>query len=204
MSSRKKTTQTTTASAALDTELVPQPVAQAALSSVDARVPAVLATPEVDFPAALLLAIPWGHHAVLMEKVKDAAARHWYMRAAAVDNGWSRHVLHHIDGDSHRRTGRAARNFALRLPSPDSAMVQQTVKAPYLFDFLTLQEPFDERGLETGHRRVQLRAVARTARRLEVRPAHRRGHRARADRPHRRRCGPMSRHTHPSTETPTP
>lgn len=85
-----------------------------------------------------------------MEKVKDAVARQWYMRAAA-DNGWSRELLqNHIDGNSHRRTGSAASNFALRLPVPDSAMVQQTVKDPYLFDFLTLQEPFHERELETG------------------------------------------------------
>ncbi|WP_235578373.1 YhcG family protein [Pseudorhodoferax sp. Leaf267] len=137
--------------AALDAELVPQPVAQAAQppeGAADALVP--LAAPGADFPAALLLAIPWGHHAVLMEKVKDAAARQWYMRAA-VDNGWSRELLHnHISSDSHRRAGRAASNFALRLPAPDSGMVQQTVKDPYLFDFLTLREPFHERELETG------------------------------------------------------
>lgn len=139
--------------AVLDSELVPQPVAQAALpptGAADALLSVPPATPGVDFSAALLLAIPWGHHAVLMEKVKDAAARQWYM-CAAVDNGWSRYRLQeHIDSDSHRRTGRAASNFALRLPAPDSAMVQQTLKDPYLFDFLTLQESFHERELETG------------------------------------------------------
>lgn len=143
-------------SAALDAELVPQPVAQAALppaGAANALAPLAQPAPTAsgaDFPAALLLAIPWGHHAVLMEKVKDAVARQWYMRAA-VENGWSRELLqNHIDSSSHRRAGRAASNFALRLPAPDSAMVQQTVKDPYLFDFLTLQEPFHERELETG------------------------------------------------------
>lgn len=140
----------------LGPELVPQPVAQAAPQPMDAAGALDTATPGTssalseDGSGALLLAIPWGHHAVLMEKVKDAAARQWYMRAA-VDNGWSRYLLQeHIDGDSHRRTGRAASNFALRLPATDSAMVQQTLKDPYLFDFLTLQEPFHERELETG------------------------------------------------------
>jgi hypothetical protein len=56
--------------AALDSELVPQPVAQV---SVDPAVAGAL--PGVDFSAPLLLAMPWGHHAVLMDKVKDAAAR---------------------------------------------------------------------------------------------------------------------------------
>ncbi|MBC7377403.1 MAG: DUF1016 domain-containing protein [Burkholderiaceae bacterium] len=139
------------AALALASELVPQPVAQAVPQPVGAAaVPTVPAVPVVDFPAVLLLAMPWGHHAVLMEKVKDAAARQWYMRAA-VDSGWSRYLLQeHIDTDSRRRTGRAASNFALRVPAADSAMVQQTLKDPYLFDFLTLQAPFRERELETG------------------------------------------------------
>ncbi|MDZ7923733.1 MAG: PDDEXK nuclease domain-containing protein [Marinagarivorans sp.] len=130
---------------ALDAELVPQTVAQVAATLTDeARLPAM------GFSAPLLLAIPWGHHAVLMEKVKDAAARQWYMQAA-LDNGWSRYLLQdHISAASYQRAGKAANNFSLRLPAPDSALVQQTLKDPYLFDFLTLAEPFLERELETG------------------------------------------------------
>lgn len=133
--------------AVLDTELVPQPVAQLA-GTPDSS--ASLTTAVQAFPAALLLALPWGHHALLMEKVKDAAARQWYMQAA-VENGWSRYLLQdHIQAASHLRAGQAAGNFSLRLPPPDSALVQQTLKDPYLFDFLTLEEPFRERELETG------------------------------------------------------
>ena len=132
---------------AVDAELVPQPVAQLAARTGGAT---SLPLAVEEFPAALLLAVPWGHHAVLMEKVKDAAARQWYMRAA-VENGWSRYLLlDHIQAASHRRAGQAASNFSLRLPEPDSALVQQTLKDPYLFDFLTLEEPFHERELETG------------------------------------------------------
>ena len=117
--------------AALDSELVPQAVAQV-------------------FSAPLLLALPWGHHAVLMEKVKDSAARQWYMQAA-LDSGWSRYLLQdHIQANSHQRAGKVANNFSLRLPAPDSGLVQQTLKDPYLFDFLTLETSFHERELETG------------------------------------------------------
>jgi predicted nuclease of restriction endonuclease-like (RecB) superfamily len=133
-----------------DAELVPQPVAQARLPEPCPGGAVDLPLAGVEFPAGLLLAVPWGHHAVLMEKLKDATVREWYMRAA-VENGWSRDLLQdHIAAASHRRAGQAASNFSLRLPAPDSALVQQTLKDPYLFDFLTLADPFHERELETG------------------------------------------------------
>lgn len=136
---------------ALNNALVPQPVAQdEAPPKAHSGGAADLPLPVVTFHSSVLLALPWGHHAVLMEKVKDAAARHWYMQAA-VENGWSRQQLQdHIQAASHRRAGQAASNFSLRLPTPDSALVQQTLKDPYLFDFLTLEEPFHERELESG------------------------------------------------------
>lgn len=124
-------------------EFVPQ---AAALIEASAKVPQAAAL----FTADLVLSLPWGHHAVLMEKIKDAAARNWYMRAA-IANGWSRNVLQmQIQTAAHARAGQAASNFALRLPAPDSDLVQQALKDPYLFDFLTLTEPFRERELEIG------------------------------------------------------
>lgn len=120
----------------------PQPVAQTSAGKVQ--------QPVALFPPELVLAVPWGHHGVLMAKVKDLPTRGWYMRAA-VENGWSRPVLlMQIESAAHLRLGRAASNFALRLPAPDSDLVQQTLKDPYLFDFLTLEADFHERELETG------------------------------------------------------
>jgi hypothetical protein len=43
-----------------------------------------------------------------------------------------------IESAAHQRLGKLISNFALRLPEPDSDLVQQTMKDPYLFDFLTL------------------------------------------------------------------
>lgn len=54
---------------------VPQAVAQL---EGDAIVPQAAAL----FPAELLLALPWGHHAELMAKVKEPATRQWYMQTA--------------------------------------------------------------------------------------------------------------------------
>ena len=40
----------------------------------------------------LLWRIPWGHHALLIEKVKDVSTRLWYMRQT-LEQGWSRNIL---------------------------------------------------------------------------------------------------------------
>lgn len=55
-----------------------------------------------------------------------------------------------IESAAHNRLGRTTSNFAKRLPPPDSDLVQQTLKDPYLFDFLTLEAGFHERELEAG------------------------------------------------------
>lgn len=61
------------------------------------------------FDASLLWAIPWFHHVVLMEKVKDRAARRWYMERTLA-NGWSRNILAmQIDAQAHARRAAAAR-----------------------------------------------------------------------------------------------
>ena len=135
-----------------DMAFVPRTVAQTGTTEKGSQPVAQLPDAEKSalFSAELLLALPWGHHAELMTKVKDAQTRHWYMQAA-VENGWSRAVLlAQIETTAHARLGRAASNFALRLPAPDSDLVQQTLKDPYLFDFLTLDTGFHERELEVG------------------------------------------------------
>lgn len=114
---------------------VPQPVA-------------LLADPEpvMEYGASivdeeLLWSIPWGHHAILIEKIKDLPTRLWYMRHT-VEQGWSRNMLAlMIDSHIHTRQGLATSNFSARLPAPQSDLVQQALKDPYLFDFLTLEEP---------------------------------------------------------------
>jgi predicted nuclease of restriction endonuclease-like (RecB) superfamily len=99
---------------------------------------------------SLLWLIPWFHHVILMEKVKDLPARRWYM-AQTITNGWSRSILAlQIEGQAHIRHGKASSNFSAILPPSQSDLAQQTLKDPYIFDFLTLTEPFHERELETS------------------------------------------------------
>src|SRR6202043_4070326 len=57
--------------------------------------------------------IPWKHNCVLLDRVKDAKIREFYIRQT-VGQGWSRSVLvHHLDTELHKRIGKAPTNFAL-------------------------------------------------------------------------------------------
>jgi predicted nuclease of restriction endonuclease-like (RecB) superfamily len=99
---------------------------------------------------SLLWMIPWGHHALLLAKLAEPGERIWYMQQTLA-NGWSRNVLAlAIERRAHQRHGKAITNFAQLLPSPQSDLAQQTLKDPYIFDFLTLERPFRERELEVG------------------------------------------------------
>lgn len=125
------------------TALLPQPAAKLVEG---VKVPQAAA----QMPDSLLWAIPWFHHIILMEKVKALATRRWYMEQTLA-NGWSRNILAmQIEAQAHARHGKARSNFALTLPEHQSDLVQQALKDPYIFDFLTLTEPFQERELETA------------------------------------------------------
>lgn len=97
----------------------------------------------------LVSQIPWGHNILLMERVKDLSSRFWYMEQT-IQNGWSRDTLGlMIKSGAHLRQGKAVSNFSLTLPDPQSDLARQSLKDPYIFDFLTLTEPFNEREMET-------------------------------------------------------
>lgn len=94
--------------------------------------------------------IPWFHNVVLIGKVKDPSQRVWYA-AKALEHGWSRAVLTvQIESDLFGRQGKAVTNFTQTLPNPQSDLAQQSLKDPYLFDFLTLGVDAAERDLESG------------------------------------------------------
>ncbi|QDT05233.1 hypothetical protein K227x_36320 [Rubripirellula lacrimiformis] len=94
--------------------------------------------------------IPWSHNTLLIEKVKDPVERHWYA-AKTLEHGWSRAVLTvQIESGLYQRQGKAITNFVATLPPPQSDLAQESLKDPYLFDFLTLHEDAVERDLEQG------------------------------------------------------
>lgn len=94
--------------------------------------------------------LPWFHVVTLLTRLDDPAARAWYA-AQAVQQGWSRTTLElNIRNRLHQRQGAAVSNFVARLPAPDSALAHDTLKDPYLFDFLGLGDDAHEREIEDG------------------------------------------------------
>ena len=55
-----------------------------------------------------------------------------------------------IESGLYQREGKAVTNFATTLPAPQSDLATQSLKDPYLFDFLTLHDDAVERDLERG------------------------------------------------------
>lgn len=94
--------------------------------------------------------LPWGHNLVLLTKLKNPQTRMEYAQSA-IQHGWSRNVLNiHIETRLLEREGKAITNFAAQLPAPQSDLARNTLKDPYLFDFLGVGREADEREIESA------------------------------------------------------
>ena len=106
--------------------------------------------PDREFVQQVVAQIPWGHNIVLMDKIANPEERKWYIEKSA-QNGWSRNVLvHQIESGLYQRQVLADKvtNFENRLPSPQSELAAQTMKDPYVFDFISFREDMLERDIE--------------------------------------------------------
>ena len=106
--------------------------------------------PDEEFVQTVSAQIPWSHNIAILDKVKDADVREWYIRKTA-ENGWSHSVLiHQIESGLYDRQVIADKvsNFEHRLASPQSELATQTMKDPYIFDFIPFKEDMVERDIE--------------------------------------------------------
>lgn len=119
-------------------EILQQPAAK--LQSTDNELDVIL--------QQLAAKLPWGHHQVLLVKLKNTEERAFYIKKA-VENGWSRSILEHqIESGLHKAQGRLINNFNNTLPEYHSELTKQVFKDPYNFDFIMLGEQARERDLE--------------------------------------------------------
>ena len=103
---------------------------------------------EIEKVQQLVGQIPWGHNVLIVTKAKSIEEAIFYA-SKTVENNWSRTVLaHQIDLDFYSRSGKATTNFQETLPEPQSELAVETLKDPYKFDFLTLQEKALEKDIE--------------------------------------------------------
>ncbi len=92
--------------------------------------------------------IPWGHHVLILKKIKDPLEGQFYIQKT-IENNWSRSVLQHqIESKLYKRQGKSLNNFVNTLPKPQSDLANELLKDPYHFDFLQLSEKHSEKELE--------------------------------------------------------
>lgn len=104
--------------------------------------------PNFSIGQAPLGQISWYHNITLLQKCSNNDQRFWYAQKS-IEHGWSRNMMvHHIESHLYKREGKALTNFSRTLPAPKSELAQQTLKDPYIFDFLTLDKDAREKDLE--------------------------------------------------------
>jgi len=92
--------------------------------------------------------IPWGHNILIFSKCKDVETALFYVQQT-IENQWSRATLKdQLTNQLHLRQGKAITNFKNTLPVTLSPLVQETLKDPYIFDFLQLDTDYRERDIE--------------------------------------------------------
>ncbi|MBQ9763011.1 MAG: DUF1016 family protein [Phascolarctobacterium sp.] len=103
-----------------------------------------------EFVQQVVAQIPWGHNLIILDKIDNMVERVWYLKNI-IKNGWSRNVLiHQIESGLYQRQVLANKvsNFENRLPSPQCELAVQTMKDPYVFDFIQIREEMVERDIE--------------------------------------------------------
>lgn len=106
---------------------------------------------DVEFVQTVAAQIPWSHNLEIL-RVKSKEERLWYIEKT-IENGWSKNILaHQIDTNLYMRQveNKKISNFQNRLEESQSGLMLETMKDPYVFDFLDLQENIKEKDLETA------------------------------------------------------
>jgi predicted nuclease of restriction endonuclease-like (RecB) superfamily len=92
--------------------------------------------------------LPWSYQRLIVSKIKNIDAAVIYAKATHKNN-WSRDTLEaNIQSNYHLRLGKADNNFKFTLPKPQSDLASESIKDPYHFDFLGLEEDAQEREIE--------------------------------------------------------
>lgn len=100
-----------------------------------------------DFKKKLFL-VPWRHHVEILIKCKNLEEADFYIKKT-IENGWSRVVLlNMISGKLIESQGKTINNFSKTLPDYESDLIRETLKDPYIFDFINITENYKERELE--------------------------------------------------------
>ncbi|MFT3945596.1 MAG: PDDEXK nuclease domain-containing protein [Agriterribacter sp.] len=103
-----------------------------------------------EFVPQAVAQIPWGHNRLIISKIKNTKEALFYCKATA-ENGWSREQLEiSIKNKYYQAKGKSITNFQNTLPQLQSELAVETLKNPYNFDFLGLEDDALEREIENA------------------------------------------------------
>ena len=101
-----------------------------------------------EFVPQAVAQIPWGHNRLIISKIKEIEIAEFYIHQC-LKNAWDRDTLEtQIKSNFHARIGKSANNFDTTLSENQSKLANETLKDPYNFDFLGLQEDALEKVVE--------------------------------------------------------
>ena len=101
-----------------------------------------------EFVPQAVAQLPWGHQRLIINKIKDVELAIRYADAC-YENSWSRDTLEaNINSNYHLRVGNGQTNFSATLPALQSDLANQTIKNPYYFDFIEVEDERSERAIE--------------------------------------------------------
>lgn len=94
--------------------------------------------------------IPWGHNRLIISKIKNSDEALFYCKST-LENGWNRdHLELAIKNNYYDTKGKSVSNFKQTLPNLQSDLAIETLKNPYNFDFLELENDALEREIENA------------------------------------------------------
>ena len=97
----------------------------------------------------ILLAIPWGHHRYIIDKVKGDSQKALFFVRKTLENNWGRGtLLNFLSTDLYERQGAAQTNFSTTMPKAEGDLAQEYFKDPYRFEFTQLNEEYTEQELK--------------------------------------------------------
>ena len=93
--------------------------------------------------------VPWGHHKLILDKVKGDVNKAIFYINQTIENGWSRSLLlNWIDTGMYERAGKTLTNFSVTIPNPSSDLAQELTKDPYNFAFAGVTKRHNEAELK--------------------------------------------------------
>ena len=96
-----------------------------------------------------ICSIPWDHQCRIVSKCKKDPNKAIFFVRKVIENNWGRDMLlNFLNTDLYERQAKAITNFSKTLPALQSDLARQMTKDPYVFNFLTMTEDYNERELE--------------------------------------------------------